>query len=100
MPGFCWKEVIRQSAYCYVEGSYCQKWISRIIRNNYEDASGDRYDLSLNGIENSTTKEENNWKCGVSRKNSGLAYLTRIIGGRPTAPGSWPWQVAVLNRYG
>lgn len=23
----------------------------------------------------------------------------RIIGGRPAFPGSWPWQVAVLNRF-
>ena len=60
----------------------------------------DKYDFNITGVENSTANEESNWKCGVAKKNSRLSYFTRIIGGRPTVPGSWPWQVAVLNRYG
>lgn len=41
------------------------------------------------------------WKCGVanSQNNSRLSYFTRIIGGRRVVPRSWPWQVAVLNRF-
>ncbi|XP_011500190.1 PREDICTED: coagulation factor IX [Ceratosolen solmsi marchali] len=104
IPGLCWKDVIRQSAYCYIEGSYCQRWIRRKIRDNYEDFSNDlmvdKYDVNINGIDNSTSVDEDVWKCGISKKNSRLSYFTRIIGGRPTAPASWPWQVAVLNRYG
>ncbi|KAJ8668829.1 hypothetical protein QAD02_000088 [Eretmocerus hayati] len=104
IPGLCWKDVIRQSAYCYVDGSYCQKWIRRRIRDNRDDFDYDlivdKYDLNVNGIENSTSYKDESWKCGVSKKNTRLTYFTRIIGGRPTIPGSWPWQVAVLNRYG
>ncbi|XP_058802251.1 transmembrane protease serine 7-like [Phymastichus coffea] len=103
IPGLCMKDVIRQTAYCYFQGSYCQKWIRRKFRNNYDDSSNDlvvdKYDLNINGIENST-HDESSWKCGVSSKDTRLSYLTRIIGGRPATPGSWPWQVAVLNRYG
>ena len=39
LPGLCYRDVIRQSAYCYIEGSFCQKWIRRKIRENYEDIS-------------------------------------------------------------
>lgn len=36
-PGICGRDVIRESAYCYVEGSFCQKWINRTIRNHKKD---------------------------------------------------------------
>ena len=36
-PGICGRDVIRESAYCYVEGSFCQKWIHRKIRASHED---------------------------------------------------------------
>ncbi|OXU30085.1 hypothetical protein TSAR_004174 [Trichomalopsis sarcophagae] len=71
-----------------------------LVRNLARRNAIDKYDLNVNGIENSTANEGSNWKCGVSKKNTRLSYFTRIIGGRPTVPGSWPWQVAVLNRYG
>ena len=60
----------------------------------------DKYDVSSNDEDNLALKEDDNWNCGVAKRNPKLSYLTRIIGGRPTAPGAWPWQVAVLNRYG
>lgn len=40
-------------------------------------------------------------ECGVTSTPSRAysANMVRIIGGRPTQPGRWPWQVAVLNRF-
>ncbi|XP_014234130.1 coagulation factor VII [Trichogramma pretiosum] len=134
IPGLCAKDVVRQTAYCYIEGSYCQRWIRRKIHQHYEgnsnaasgsdtsnltedrfaDLAGDDGGSSSSSSSNSnltpasgsaTASEDYSnsspaWKCGVARKSNKLSYFTRIIGGRPTLPGSWPWQVAVLNRYG
>lgn len=98
--------MIRESAYCYVEGSFCQRWIHRKIRGSQEEDSDDivldEFELNPNTVD-SFIPEKNSytWKCGVpsSTKTSRLSYFTRIIGGRPSTPGSWPWQVAVLNRF-
>lgn len=35
----------------------------------------------------------------AERARARMRDMVRIIGGRPAAPGKWPWQVAVLNRY-
>lgn len=106
-PGICESDVIRESAYCYVEGSFCQKWINRKIRGSHEEdgddvTSLDEFELNPNTVDSfAPEKGQNTWKCGTTsvHKSSRLAYFVRIIGGRPAAPGSWPWQVAVLNRF-
>ncbi|XP_063977925.1 prostasin-like isoform X2 [Diachasmimorpha longicaudata] len=104
-PGICDKDVIRESAYCYVEGSFCQKWIHRRIRGSHDDDNDtalDEFELNPNAVNSlAVSKNDDIWKCGVAAngKISRLSYFTRIIGGRPTIPGSWPWQVAVLNRF-
>ncbi|XP_076281626.1 uncharacterized protein LOC143209612 isoform X2 [Lasioglossum baleicum] len=104
-PGICGRDVIRQSAYCYVEGSYCQRWIHKEIHHRQVDDSDelDVFQLSPNTIipEKNAEKNPNIWKCGIAniQKNSRLSYFTRIIGGRPSIRGSWPWQVAVLDKY-
>lgn len=38
-PGNCEKDVIQQTAYCYVENSFCQTWIHRKIYYE-EDGNG------------------------------------------------------------
>ncbi|XP_015605863.1 plasminogen isoform X2 [Cephus cinctus] len=110
-PGVCRLGIIRESAYCYVEGSFCQRWIHRRIRGSQEDDTDDsdldKFELNPEGVDGPAGSVatgldlEASWKCGLAStgKSSRLSYFTRIIGGRPTAPGSWPWQVAVLNRY-
>ncbi|XP_076662265.1 uncharacterized protein LOC143365721 [Halictus rubicundus] len=105
-PGICGRDVIRQSAYCYVEGSFCQKWIHRKIRGRQEEDSDDivldEFELNPNTVDSFIPeKNPNAWRCGIAstQKNSRLSYFTRIIGGRPSIRGSWPWQVAVLNRF-
>lgn len=98
--------MIRESAYCYVEGSFCQRWIHRKIRGSHEEDGEnlvlDEFELNPNTVDSfAPEKNSNTWKCGVanSHKSARLSYFMRIIGGRPTTPGSWPWQVAVLNRF-
>nr|XP_050846997.1 coagulation factor VII isoform X1 [Vespula vulgaris]XP_050846998.1 coagulation factor VII isoform X1 [Vespula vulgaris]XP_050846999.1 coagulation factor VII isoform X1 [Vespula vulgaris] len=105
-PGICGRDVIRESAYCYVEGSFCQRWIHRKIRGSREEDNDDvildEYELNPNVVDSFVPeKTQPTWKCGVvnPQKNSRLSYFTRIIGGRPVVPGAWPWQVAVLNKF-
>ncbi|XP_017876530.2 transmembrane protease serine 11A isoform X2 [Ceratina calcarata] len=104
-PGICGRDVIRESAYCYVEGSFCQRWIRRKIRGSQEEDNDDLLDefvFDPNTVDSFIPEKNSHvWKCGVSntQKTSRLSYFTRIIGGKPSIPGSWPWQVAVLNRY-
>ncbi|XP_043525382.1 plasminogen isoform X1 [Frieseomelitta varia] len=123
-PGICGRDVIRESAYCYVEGSFCQRWVHRKIRGSQEeDIDGeyneplssskeysllfiiadivlDEFELNPNMVDSFIPeKNSHTWKCGVPQKTSPLSYFTRIIGGRPSTPRSWPWQVAVLNRF-
>ena len=128
-PGICGRDVIRESAYCYVEGSFCQRWVHRKIRGSQEEDIDGEYNEPLSASPRSSSKEysllfiiadivldefelnpnmvdsfipeknSHTWKCGVPQKTSPLSYFTRIIGGRPSTPRSWPWQVAVLNRF-
>ncbi|XP_076246579.1 vitamin K-dependent protein C [Calliopsis andreniformis] len=104
-PGICGRDVIRESAYCYVEGSFCQRWIRKKISGTREEDIEnfvlDHIELSPNVVDSMISEKLSPpWKCGVATtKDSRLSYFTRIIGGRPANRGSWPWQVAVLNRY-
>lgn len=105
-PGICGRDVIRESAYCYVEGSFCQRWIrmkiSGIQEEDSDDVVLDKFELNPNTVDSYIPEKISHaWKCGVANvhKNSRLSYFTRIIGGRPAIRGSWPWQVAVLNRF-
>lgn len=42
-PVVCGNEVIQETAYCYTEGSYCERWIQKQIEyNQAEDNEGDK----------------------------------------------------------
>lgn len=40
--------------------------------------------------------------CGIVRSGTGrrsMSNMLKIIGGRASRKGEWPWQVAILNRF-
>ncbi|CAH2075317.1 unnamed protein product, partial [Iphiclides podalirius] len=106
----CGNKVIRQSAYCYLEGSYCHLW----IRNRMQRRKDPEYSIAetmappARAIHpEDTHPTPRSPPCGRlgryrgphGRTRTRMRDMLRIIGGRPAPPGKWPWQVAVLNRY-
>lgn len=118
VPLFCSENIIKQDALCYVEGSTCEKmyhskratsekrrskgvhlsipprYLQYLIRILWKiiytcfssDMTGERFHKmktlpgSLKGLE-----------CGVAPLAKDK--VLRIIGGRESSPGKWPWQV-------
>ncbi|XP_047986548.1 vitamin K-dependent protein C isoform X2 [Leguminivora glycinivorella] len=109
----CGRKVIRQSALCYLEGSFCHRWIrSRMRRKDPEKTAPNKHSHVVETMpppalaihpEDSRVTPDVKLECGrLGRRETVRARLRgmlRIIGGRPAPPGKWPWQVAVLNRY-
>ncbi|XP_046392049.1 uncharacterized protein LOC124160270 [Ischnura elegans] len=116
-PLHCGADVIREEAYCYVEGSFCHRWIHRQIQQQPDtedneagiDPSSD--ELEFKPVYNGTPMASSDiWSqkgCGISPSSNRTSVVAvrrhqqalRIIGGRESIPGRWPWQVAVLNRF-
>lgn len=133
----CGNDVIREIAYCYTDGSFCEEWIhSQITRLNSIDSKtsttttttttttrsprGSRRrtesplsnTISPNFYGSSYTANKRkdkayldyykpqNFQCGFpSIRNKNTDFTLKIIGGRVSRKGAWPWQVAILNRY-
>lgn len=145
----CGNEVIREVAFCYVEGSFCQTWIDNqqkkneqpillpqattalapIYNSHQQRPGGGAYNrrtdvlhsqnaVSQNAINNdyfygrtgnairnriSSEYSPQNFKCGLStirnKPRTNLLDMLRIIGGRTSRKGQWPWQVAILNKF-
>lgn len=132
----CGKEVLREIAYCYTEGSFCQQWLqaqieksqtydirpSNIRRNDFIESENSlqhhqQQPTSITTSSNSNTNdfhmngkgyrgqeyEPLKLKCGIApalrnnRRN--MNNLLKIIGGKASRKGEWPWQVAIFNRY-
>ncbi|XP_023721183.1 uncharacterized protein LOC111871972 isoform X1 [Cryptotermes secundus] len=110
-PIFCGNEYIQEVAYCYIEGSFCQRWIYRQIQQQTDEENeagvDSEYDNGVWSQENNRVgvddsagalKSPRQLHCGIA--NHTITWpLLRIIGGRPAQKGRWPWQVAVLNRF-
>ncbi|XP_069705322.1 uncharacterized protein [Periplaneta americana] len=110
-PALCGNDVIREAAYCYVEGSFCQRWIYRQIQQQNDEENEADVDVDDdNGVwGRGNNKVGSNYSAGASRSprrlecgtanHSAPWSLLKIIGGHPAQKGQWPWQVAVLNRF-
>ncbi|XP_075232907.1 uncharacterized protein LOC142331113 isoform X2 [Lycorma delicatula] len=121
-PTVCGNDIIQETAYCYIEGTFCQKWIQKKIEEN----QGEDNEANINfNVEYFTKPEETKLKkpkqpnpaftdfviqndrrisdCGAVNvsifTSAGVLNMLRIIGGHPTQRGRWPWQVALLNRF-
>ncbi|XP_065331716.1 vitamin K-dependent protein C-like [Cloeon dipterum] len=110
--GKCTSSIEKEEAFCYAKDSLCYKWIHEQVCNvdEYEEAvdyteyydygedDASEEDVDEESEEEDTPKRQSSvLKCGISpHKNS---FWTRIIGGRPSTKGHWPWQVAILNKH-
>ncbi|XP_060801261.1 chymotrypsinogen B [Amyelois transitella] len=111
-PVLCGKKVLRQSAYCYLEGSFCQHWIRGRMQKRKDPGYSvvETMPRPVTALHREDTRVSRTTMppCGkigrirgspAMRMRARMQQMVRIIGGRPTIPGKWPWQVAVLNRY-
>ncbi|XP_055607795.1 uncharacterized protein LOC129755375 [Uranotaenia lowii] len=151
VPAICGNDVIREIAYCYTEGSFCEEWIGNQLYQNNKGSTmlsttpstttttttttpkstkpartnqlippggqtaRSRSDQPLQ--DNSIAQQMFNSRkgflqpeympqeltCGLPMvRNKSKKYLynmLRIIGGKTSRRGQWPWQVAILNRF-
>lgn len=125
----CGNDIIREIAYCYTEGSFCEEWISSQISqigaaNTIEppklttktpkvdrrtesplinSVSQDFYNVNkpLRGKKKIAPEfRPQNIQCGFpSIRNKKNDFALKIIGGKSSRRGQWPWQVAILNRF-
>ncbi|XP_017138040.1 uncharacterized protein LOC108152905 [Drosophila miranda] len=122
----CGREVLREIAYCYTEGSFCQQWLQTQFQKTpaYETRPGPgsapamqrrQSDAAMNRLTNNelgvimTSKGYRGPEytpiklhCGIARSGSGrrnMNNMLKIIGGKAARKGEWPWQVAILNRF-
>uniref|UniRef100_A0A1B0GK59 Putative trypsin-like serine protease n=1 Tax=Lutzomyia longipalpis TaxID=7200 RepID=A0A1B0GK59_LUTLO len=118
IPEICGHGVLREVAYCYTEGSFCQEWISSQMHTPARPPARSaalaldpfftsRRDLNAVSVSPLTPTEEypefrpQNLKCGIPaiRPRKDYWRMLKIIGGRTARRGQWPWQVAIFNRF-
>lgn len=118
----CGNEVLREIAYCYTEGSFCQSWIHNQVKTHTVQNKLALTLPQLNPVHPPVEQESDhatnmnelsnrdyviseytpkNIKCGIPaiRNRSRNTLMLKIIGGKTSRKGQWPWQVAILNRY-
>ena len=136
--GICGQEIIREVAYCYTEGSFCEEWINTQLHQinsqqvetkptvkptrpskpqradrrtespSLNSVSQDFDSYLSNGIAMTSNKNRwqadnvkpQNFQCGFpSIRNKGKSFSLKILGGKISRRGQWPWQVVILNRF-
>ncbi|XP_037930821.1 uncharacterized protein LOC119665663 [Teleopsis dalmanni] len=117
----CGREVLREIAYCYTEGSFCEQWLQAQVHKAppYElrPMSASRRRDNIGGIQSNSIVSDYimsgkgyrgpeyapmKLKCGIPsiRSNKRSMYnMLKIIGGKAARKGEWPWQVAIFNRF-
>lgn len=121
----CGREVLREIAYCYTEGSFCQQWLQTQFQKTpaFETRPGsgspanamrrmqsEQPEVSMNDLNYIMTGKGYRGpeytplklSCGIVRSGTGrrsMSNMLKIIGGRAARKGEWPWQVAILNRF-
>ncbi|XP_043646666.1 uncharacterized protein LOC122615685 [Drosophila teissieri] len=121
----CGREVLREIAYCYTEGSFCQQWLQTQFQKTpaFETRPGpgspanamrrmqsEQPERSMNDLNYIMTGKGYRGpeytplklSCGIVRSGTGrrsMSNMLKIIGGRAARKGEWPWQVAILNRF-
>ena len=112
-PLVCGSVKVTEEAYCYREGSQCEAWYKAGKSLDIGDEEGFTLKKKLdvpNTLETPSkpTKRFQDYQaqCGVrlthkqyNSQTSDIALALRIIGGRESKPGRWPWQIVILNKY-
>lgn len=143
VPSICGNDIIREVAYCYTEGSFCEEWIgNQLYQNNksppaiatttgttpkptkpprqqnalvaHHQSARSRSDVDQDnsiaqpayGNRRSFLQPEympQEITCGLpmmrTKSKKYMYNMLRIIGGKTSKRGQWPWQVAILNRF-
>ncbi|XP_017843609.2 uncharacterized protein LOC108600489 isoform X2 [Drosophila busckii] len=114
----CGREVLREIAYCYTEGSFCQQWLHTQVQkapayeSRPEAASSTAMRRMHTGNMNANVIMSGKGyrgpeysppkiQCGLTRSagQRSMYNMLKIIGGKAARKGEWPWQVAIFNRF-
>lgn len=92
---FCAGHVLHEEAFCYQEGSVCERLFKR-RRNRSRKHNPDGLSPLPSNLEPDHRSPSPH--CGTPSVPIAERNL-RILGGQPAVRGRWPWMAAVLNRY-
>ncbi|GFY53623.1 chymotrypsinogen B [Trichonephila inaurata madagascariensis] len=83
MKEVCGEKSVQETALCYFEGTACQKFLKG---KEVKFKSGFHKNNPMDVVQ-----------CGKSPQ-ADLSGKLRVVGGRKAPRGSWPWQLALLNK--
>ena len=90
----CKNSIIKEDALCYTPGSECENKYK--LQVNSEPEAVEEIEQGNHVISNVSPVDDN--QCGIVSRHTTINSMLRIIGGRRSRHGRWPWMVAILNR--